>query len=98
MNSLGLHHHHTKNRNKWIDKIIYPVSIIGQILTIPQITKIWIEHNASGVSAISWGYYTIACCFWLVYGVVHKEKPLIFSYSVWILLNLIVTIGALLYG
>lgn len=81
-----------------MDKAIYVVGSFGLIMTIPQVTKIWIEKNASGVSAISWSAYLITAIFWLIYGIMHKEKPIIFTYSAWIVLEVAIVIGIILYG
>ena len=108
----GLHHFHRRKRiylnhepyphpNKWkrlMDKLIYVVGIIGPIMTIPQVTKIWIEKNAGGISLIVWITYTITSAIWTVYGVMHKEKLIIFSSSMLFIMNLLIVIGALIYG
>ena len=89
----GLHHFHKRKRiyefgeqyphpNKWkrfVDRVIYPVSIFGPIMTLPQIMQIWVNKNASGVSSVSWAAYLVTAIFWLVYGVIHKEKPIILT-------------------
>lgn len=67
-------------------------------MTIPQLTKIWVEKNASGVSAVSWGAYLVTAIFWLLYGILHKEKPIIFTYSAWIVLEILIVIGTITYG
>lgn len=81
-----------------MDKAIYFVGAFGLIMTIPQLTKIWIGKNASGVSIISWSAYLITATFWLLYGIMHREKPIIFIYSGWILLDLAIILGIILYG
>jgi len=109
--SKGLHHFHKRKRihqkhepyphpnklKRFIDKFIYVVSIIGMVFTIPQITKIWIGKTAAGVSLISWVSYLFGAVFWLAYGILHKEKPIIFSYSIWILLEISIILGILVY-
>lgn len=108
----GFHHFHKRKRvyqklepyphhdklKRFIDKFIYIVAIFGMVMTIPQITKIWIEKNATGVSAISWGAYLVGASFWLIYGIAHKEKPIILTNSIWIFLELFVIIGTVMYG
>ena len=108
----GLHHFHKRKRihiehepyphpNKWkriMDKLIYFVGIFGPIMTLPQLMIIWIEKNAAGVSLISWGSYLIIAVFWIIYGIMHKEKPIIITYSLWVLLDIFIVIGVLLYG
>lgn len=110
--SLGTHHLHVRKRihqkhehyphpnklKRVLDKAVYAIGAFGLIMTIPQITIIWVEKNAAGVSAGAWFAYTIVAMFWLLYGIVHKEKPLIMFYSLAILLNAIVLVGTLVYG
>ena len=81
-----------------MDKLIYVVGIIGVIMTLPQLTKIWMEKNASGVSIVSWGAYAILAIFWIIYGVMHKEKPIILTYSAWFVIDTLIVIGLLIYG
>ena len=109
---LGLHHFHRRKRihkkhepyphpNKWkrfMDRAIYIVGIFGPIMTLPQLTKIWVEKNASGVSLISWTAFLLYAIFWLIYGIMHREKPIIFAYILWVTLQAIVVIGIIIYG
>ncbi len=67
-------------------------------MTLPQVFKIWIGQNASGVSVISWLGYLIAAWFWLLYGFIHKEKPIIVTYLTWTVLVVMVIVGTLLYS
>jgi len=104
----GLHHFHKRKRMQqgahpdrlkdFIDRIIYVVGIAGPIMTIPQLWKIWVEKNAAGVSVLSWAGYLIAAVFWLIYGIVHKEKPIIVTYVLWILLEAMIVLGTVIYG
>ena len=108
----SLHHFHKRKRihkkleeypspNKWIsliDNLTYFVAIFGPIMTIPQVTKIWIDKNATGVSIISWVSYLIAAVFWLIYGIAHKEKPIIFANIIWIFLEILIITGTFIYG
>ena len=83
---------------RFIDKVIY-VFIFGAILmTVPQIMKIWVEKNASGVSILSWGAYLVSALFWLLYGFAHKDKPVIISSALWVLFDTLIIIGVALYG
>ena len=110
--SNGLHHFHRRKRiyinhepyphpNKWkrlMDKLIYIVGIIGPIMTIPQILKIWIDKNAAGISVITWFTYTIISIFWLIYGMMHKEKPIIFTSFLLFIFDAFVVVGAIMFG
>ncbi len=106
----GLHHFHRRKRiyqgyepyphpDKWknfMDKAIYFVGIFGPVMTLPQLKKIWLDNNTAGISAISWGAYTITSSFWLCYGIMHKEKPIIITSAIWIILDILIVIGVIL--
>jgi MtN3 and saliva related transmembrane protein len=109
----GLHHLHKRkrisqtgqepfpSRSRWkylLDKSAYFIGIVGPVMTIPQLLKVWIEQNAAGVSLISWVAYLFTALFWLTYAITHKEKPLIFMYSLWILVKIPLIIGIIIYG
>ncbi len=81
-----------------MDQLIYIIGIIGPIMTIPQVAEVWINKNASGVSPITWSSYVIVNVFWIVYGIMHKEKPIIMTSIAWFVMNSLVAIGAILYG
>mgnify|MGYP002826002931 CR=1 FL=1 len=109
---MDIHHIHRRKRlhqklekyphkNKWInflDKLLLIVAIIGPLMTLPQIFKIYYLKSAAGVSILTWSLYSVFNVPWLIYGIVHREKPIIIAYSGWIITNLIVIIGTLLYG
>ena len=110
--SHGLHHFHKRKRihqklepyphpHKWkrfMDNAVYAVGVFGPVMTLPQVATVWLEKNASGLSLISWIAYLLTAVFWFIYGIMHKEKPIIFTYGIWIVLDLLIVIGVLMYG
>lgn len=107
----GTHHLHRRKRifqksekypnpNKFVrfvDNSILFIAIAVPLMTIPQILKIWINKSADDVSLITWGAYLFSAVSWLVYSIIHKDKPLIVNCILWIVLELIVIIGVLIY-
>lgn len=81
-----------------MDKVIYVIATFGPVMTIPQLIKIWVEKNAIGVSALTWSAYLIVAIFWLIYGKMHNEKPIIYSSILWIIAESLVVIGAIIYS
>lgn len=81
-----------------MDRSIYVVGVLGPAMTIPQLFKIWVEKNAAGVSLLSWSAYLLCAVFWLIYGLMHKEKPIIVTYTLWIVLEILIVVGIILYG
>lgn len=111
-NTLGLHHFQLRKRihegleayphpdkfKRVIDKLIFFVGLVGPIMTIPQVTNIWIDKNAAGVSLITWSTYVVTSIFWLMYGISHKEKPIIVTYTAWLFLDASVAVGTFIYS
>ena len=89
---------HPKKWKKFLDKIIYAAGIASPVFVIPQATKIWINQDATGVSAISWTGFTLLAVIWLLYGIAHKEKPLIVMYIGLVIIQSFVALGAFIYG
>jgi len=73
------------------------VAVIEPIMTIPQAWTIWMNKSAQDVSLLSWSVFLIAAAVWLVYGLKLKSWPLIITSSLWIVLDLIVVVGIILY-
>lgn len=82
---------------RFLDRFLMVVAVVGPLMTAPQIFKIFSNQDATGVSALTWGLYFFLGIPWLVYGIVHREKPIIVAHILWLLMNLLVVIGALLY-
>jgi len=90
-----------RHKNFWhqfLEKTVFAVAIIAPLTTLPQIIKIISTKTAAGVSLLTWTIYTLVTIPWIIYGIVHKEKPIIVSYVLWLILNTLVVIAILLYG
>ncbi len=87
---------HEKKWIIWIDKYIYLVAMVSIVMTLPQIYEIWILQKVAGVSVVSWGTYGTMSILWMVYGLGHKEKVIIYSNMVWIILDFMIVLGVLL--
>jgi uncharacterized protein with PQ loop repeat len=82
---------------KLLDMCIYAGSLIMPIMTIPQIYEIWIKRNAAGVSSVTWLAYMSGSALWLVYGIVHREKPIIIGNIIMVSVQAVVLVGSLIY-
>lgn len=107
----GMHHYHKRRRvsvegkkdsgdrlMNLIDKLIYFVAVLGPLVSVPQIWKIWVERNAAGVSVFTWCAFVVGAIIWLFYGFIHKEKPIIVANILWIIMEVLVIVGAVVYG
>lgn len=107
---LGPHHFHIRKRihekfepyphpDKWkrfIDMLIYIGGIVSPVMTLPQLFKIWVEKNIVGVSLATWVAFLVGGLFWIAYGVIHKEKPIIFIYSLGTVINALIVAGIII--
>jgi len=88
---------HPEKHFQIVDKLIYAAAIIGPLLTIPQAYNVWILKNAGGVSIITWLFMSFASATWLWYGIVHKDKPIIFSSIIWLVMQTLIWTGTVIY-
>lgn len=100
MHGQAQHHlHHTQQTipTRRLDAVAYVLGIIGPLATIPQLYEVWIRQNADGVSLVTWSVFILLSFFWLHYAIRHKEKPLIVGQGMWVVMQILVVIGVLLY-
>ncbi len=88
---------HPNKKKRIIDKLIYPIGILGPIMSIPQLIEVFMYKKVSGLSITTWSIWAFFDIFWLIYGFAHKEKPIIITYMMWLIVNLSVVIGVILY-
>jgi len=99
-----IHHLHKrkiargKKPTSLFDKFMYLIAIVIPLLTIPQIILIWVNKSAQDISLITWGAYLFSAICWLIYSIIHKEKPLIANSILWVLLEALVIVGVIIYG
>lgn len=83
---------------RFLDRVVLFVGILGPLTTIPQLVVIYTTHNATGVSALSWGLPALLDIPWILYGVIHRERPIIITYLLWFVANSAIFVGAIAYG
>ena len=107
-----LHHYHVRKRiHHWfeayphpnqakriLDRSVFYVGALGPLVTLPQLYTLWLEKDPSGLSLFTWISYIFLALFWITYGVVHKERPIVFTYSCWILIHLTMASGIIMYN
>ncbi|HVZ67086.1 MAG TPA: hypothetical protein VG917_02390 [Patescibacteria group bacterium] len=90
------HHNLKKKTNNPLDYLVYLASFAGPVMTIPQIYDIWVGKSLN-VNEITWGSYFVIAVIWLCYGIVHREKPIIFSNILGIIASGSVVLGGLIF-
>jgi uncharacterized protein with PQ loop repeat len=72
---------------------VYLASLVGPIFTIPQIWLIFSTGHSEGVSVLTWLGYILVALIWTVYGLVERDKPIVFSNTLWMIVEGLVVIG-----
>jgi len=112
MQQGGIHHQSLRKRSykklepyphpnkfkRFFDKLIYVVAIITPITNLPQLLKVWVDHDVSGVSLLSWTSFAAISVIWTIYGIIHKETPIILMSSLLIVVQGLIAIGVVIYG
>ena len=71
--------------------------IIQPLITIPQIITIYGNQSAADVSLLTWLGYLFFGITFLVYGLVFKLKPIWIGQIIWVVAQLTIVVGILLY-
>jgi len=79
-----------------MDNLVYTTALFGVIANIPQLTKIWIDKEVSGVSIITWLGFLLGSIFWLCYGIIHREKPIIVTNILYVAVQFMIVLGLFL--
>ena len=109
--NIGLHHFQKRksiyqkyerypSKNKWkriIDRFIYVIVVLSPLMNLLQLIEILINKDASGVSVVSWTAFVFISLFWLLYGTVHKDKPIIISSLALAIIQTFISISAFVY-
>ena len=88
---------HPNKKIRFLDNMLLVIAILGPLSTLPQLIKIFILKNAAGVSTLTFGFFATFDIPWIIYGIVHKEKPIVLAYSLWLIANLTIVVGTIIY-
>jgi len=98
-----IHQEHEKYPNPdpkkaFLDKLVYAMSLLMPIMSIPQIYKIFNEQDATSISIITFGTYLFGNFIWFIYGLVHKATPILLTNFLFAIINVLILTGVFLYG
>lgn len=108
MHNISLHQHkrkratlqkypHPDKKIRRIDQLVSAVAILFPLTTIPQIIEIWVHQKIEGVSLLTWCLFLFFQIILVFYALVHKDKRLILMWSLWVLAEIIIITGILLF-
>ena len=82
----------------WLSRLLGSMSVFTMLMTVPQVWIIWIDHQAAGVSLLSWGAYLISAVLWFWYGLRKGDRNIYLACLGWVGLDIAVIAGAVIYG
>lgn len=80
-----------------LDYCMFFVAVAGPFALLPQVVQLFQTHDASSLSLVTWGLFFSMNFIWILYGVVHKEAPILITHCLFAILNGAVVYGILLY-
>ena len=110
--NIGQHHLNVRKRvskklepypspdalKRLLDKSMLFIALAGPLATLPQIYQIFLTQDVKGLSALTWSVWTLLSGVWLVYGIVHRELPIVASNAIYIALQGTVVIAIFVFG
>jgi len=62
--------------------------LISSITFLPQVIKTWQSKSAKDISLLMFTFATISVIMWLIYGLLLKNNPIIFTNAIILILSL----------
>ena len=79
-------------------RLLGGMSVFTLLMTLPQVWTIWVGHQATGVSVLSWSAYLLSAVLWFWYGLQQRDKNIYLPCIGWLIMDSAVIAGALVYG
>ncbi|MGB4076541.1 MAG: SemiSWEET family transporter [Minisyncoccia bacterium] len=89
---------HPRVFKRILDRLILVVAIGGPVALVPQVVQVLTLQDASDLSPVTWIAWQIFSVIWLLYGIVHKETPIIIANSFYVVLQAIILGAIVAYG
>jgi len=80
------------------DRLTYSAAFIEAVIVLPQVYRIFSTKSADDISLLTWTGFQILNGVWLFYGIVHRNKVIMFYTLSYGTVQMFVIIGGLMYG
>jgi uncharacterized protein with PQ loop repeat len=91
-------HHVAKKKRDSYDRLVYFFAVTTPVFEVPQLVQIYAHHSADNVSTITWAWFLLSDCVWLMYGIRHRLRPVIVTYCLYLLVEGAIVVGILMYS
>lgn len=91
--------HLTKKKEKLlINRICSVFAVFMPLTTLPQIIMLYTTQNASGLSLLMWVLYSIGVIPFLLFGIIYHHSQLVVLNTLWLLVQIIMIVGIVIYS
>ena len=87
----------SSNNDSYLGRLVLIVAVIEPFMAIPQILEIFKNKNAGSVSLVTWFLYIFSTTIWFLYGIKIKDRPLIITGLLSILIYIPLVIAIVVY-
>lgn len=84
--------------DSYVDLIGFVAAFCTTVSFIPQVLKTWRTRDLAGISLGMYSVFTVGIAFWLVYGLLQSDWPLVIANSITGSLSLTILIMKIRYG
>ncbi|OGC88374.1 hypothetical protein A2419_00500 [Candidatus Adlerbacteria bacterium RIFOXYC1_FULL_48_26] len=81
-----------------MDLLIYIAAFVGPLALLPQVINVYATRDTSGLFLPTWCMFGVLNFLWILYGRVHKEKPIVITNTALMVLNFSVAAGIVLFS
>lgn len=81
----------------FLDIAVMVMGIVGPLTGLAQAIQIFVTHSAGSVSLLSWGMFVLFNGITLTYGLVHRLMPIIIPNAAWVVVDVAVVVGIVMY-
>ena len=88
---------HDKRYYRVLDNIVSVVAIISPFAALPQLLRVWVDHETDGISLTTWSLFLVFGFPLLLYAIAHRDPRLITMYSLSFVITTIIVLGVVLF-
>jgi uncharacterized protein with PQ loop repeat len=86
-----------KKQITFIDRLMTVAAVVHPLMGTPQVYQIYSTQDVGGISLFTWFGFMLLGLVFLLYGIVHRIRPLIVTQILWFIVDFLVVLGVLLY-
>lgn len=94
----GHRHLYRKPKKDWFDYLLYVFMVATPLFELTQAWTIYGTKSAQDVSLTTWSFFTVSNLAWIAYAIRNKLKLLVFVYCLYMVIEVSIVVGIILYN